>query len=233
MTNAELIALIDFTRLNDEDSTEAIETFCQHALTSQGPVAAVCVYPQFITAAKKALENTSIPVATVANFPTGNDSLAVTLHSIQHSLDMGADEIDVVLPYRQLQQDNLEFITEFLAGCRQHTKGHILKVIIESGALSTTHIIQATSLVAAAGADFVKTSTGKITTGATLDAVETILKTLSALKNRPGIKISGGVRTPEHALEFISLIADYMGTAWINPQHVRIGASQLLSHLEK
>ena len=231
MTNAELISLIDLTRLNDDDSPTAINTFCQQAMTPQGPVAAVCVYPQFIAAAQTALGDTQIPIATVANFPAGDDNLTETLQSIDHSLKAGADEIDVVLPYKRLQQGDVEYVTEFLTACREHTQGHLLKVIIESGALTATQITQAASLVAAAGADFVKTSTGKIATGATLKAVDTILKTLSTFNDAPGIKISGGVRTPEQAHAYIKLISDYMGAEWINAQHLRIGASQLLNRL--
>lgn len=231
MTNAELIALIDLTRLNDHDSTAAVKMFCEQAHTPLGPVAAVCVYPQYIPAAKAALGDSNIPIATVANFPAGEDSLAVTLQSIEHSIQRGAHEIDVVLPYHQLQQDNLDFVTEFLHGCREHSQGLPLKVIIESGVLTPEQITQATLLVADAGADFVKTSTGKVTHGASLEAVETILQSLSAHTNPPGIKISGGVRTAEQAQAYIELIERYMGAAWINSQHVRIGASQLLQTL--
>ncbi len=231
MTHTEIIALIDLTRLQEDDQAEHVSAFCQQAVTPLGPVAAVCVYAQFIDAAKKALHNTSIPIATVANFPTGNEPLDTTLAHIKNSIAAGAREIDVVMPYTQLMQGQTHYVSEFLTACRDATLGHTLKVIIESGALTPHLIHQATSIVAAIGADFVKTSTGKLEHGASLPAVETILQTLSTIENAPGIKISGGVRSPEQARDYLELITRYMGSEWVHPHNVRLGASQLLERL--
>ena len=231
MTATQLVSLIDLTRLQEHDTAEAITALCQQAETPLGPVAAVCIYPEFVATARHALSQTHIPIATVANFPTGDDSLEATLTSIKNSLGAGAHEIDVVLPYKKLIAGETAQVAAFLEQCRAQTEGHPLKVIIESGALDKHHIIEATSLVAACGADFVKTSTGKIEQGASLEAVETILSVLVTFDNPPGIKISGGVRSIEQAQRYIELITQYMGPEWITPVRVRIGASKLLELL--
>jgi deoxyribose-phosphate aldolase len=230
-SESNIISLIDLTRLTDNDDVVSVAEFCRGAETPLGHVAAMCVYPEFIITAKEILAETEIPIATVANFPGGDDSLDDTLKSIEESLQDGAHEIDVVLPYRQFMSGEHAYAINFLEHCRAATQGVVLKVILESGALSTEDIALATSIVAACGANFVKTSTGKIEQGATLADVETILQTLSTLENPPGIKISGGVRTPDQARAYLMLIGQYMGESWVNPNNVRIGASQLLKQL--
>lgn len=231
MKKNELIGLLDFTRLTDNDTPDAIIAFCEKAVTPFGAVAAVCVYPEFIALAKKTLHGTGIPIATVANFPVGNDALSVVETSIQQSLANGADEIDMVMPYHHLIRGNTDYIIQYLAHCRLLTKNHLLKIIIESGELNRKQIIQATTIVADSGADFVKTSTGKVPIGATLDACDAILSVLSTRHQPPGIKLSGGVNTPEQANAYLTCIAKYMGDDWIKPAHVRIGASRLLNAL--
>lgn len=227
----EIISLIDLTRLKENDDVIAITEFCKSAHTPLGDVAAVCVYPEFIITAKEVLAETQIPIATVANFPYSEDPLDEVLDSIHESIEHGAQEIDVVLPYQQLIHGEQNNVIQFLKSCREATADVLLKVIIESGALNAKFITLATSLVVACGADFVKTSTGKHKHGASLHDIDIILNTLSKTDNPPGIKISGGVRTPEQAREYLDLISQYMGDEWIRPEHVRIGASQLLQQL--
>ncbi len=224
-----LISLIDFTRLLDHDNESDIREFCKKASTPLGPVAALCVYPEFITAAKNT--KPTIPVATVANFPSGNDALPAVEQSILSSLEKGADEIDVVMPYKRLIVADMDYVIQFLNRCRELTKNYVLKIIIETAALDEAHIAQATQLVADCGADFVKTSTGKMA-GASLEAVTIVLETLALLTNPPGIKISGGIHTPEQAQSYLDLIEKHMGRAWITPTHVRLGSSRLIDALE-
>ena len=231
MNNTDIIALIDLTRLVENDSLQSIIELCHKATTPFGPVAAVCVYPEFVATAKNTLRDTPIAVATVVNFPSGNESLTITEQKIKESLAAGADEIDIVMPYQQLQLGDLNYVTKYLLKCRELTRKHCLKIIIESGALSPTQVNEATSIVAKIGADFVKTSTGKIEHGASFAAVETILQVLAALDDAPGIKISGGIRTPQQAHDYLQLITNYMGASWIAPQTVRLGASKLLDEL--
>lgn len=231
MTPDQLISLIDITSLNDKDTPTHITQLCEQANTRLGPVAAICIYPQFITQAQQALKKTSLQIATVANFPTGKAPLPTVLTSIDSALQDGATEIDVVMPYHHLQHNQMDEIKGFLQACRTATTGNILKVIIESSALSATHVEIATKLVADSGADFVKTSTGKSNGGATRQAVTLICNTLQALQAPTGIKISGGIRTIEDAETLLSVVRERYGETWITPQHVRIGASQLLTQL--
>lgn len=223
-----LIKLLDLTRLVENDTSDAVINFCKKATTPFGPVAAVCVYPEFVTIAKKALLGTSIPIATVANFPTGNETLSAVTTTIQRSLGDGAAEIDVVMPYQYLITGSIDYVKHFLTHCRALTQHHILKVIIESGELNHDQILLATTLATECGADFVKTSTGKVPVGATLEACDAMLSALSMCPNPPGIKLSGGVNTPEQAEAYLTCIANRMGNDWLNPNHVRIGASRLL-----
>lgn len=224
----DLIRLLDLTRLVENDTSDAVADFCKKATTPVGPVAAVCVYPEFVTIAKRTLLGTNIPVATVANFPTGNETLSAVTATIQSSLGDGADEIDVVIPYQYLITNSIDYIKHFLTHCRALTQHHILKVIIESGELNRDQIILATTLVAECGADFVKTSTGKVPIGATIEACDAILSVLSKRQNPPGIKLSGGMNTPEQAETYLTCITNVMGNDWISKDHVRIGASRLL-----
>ena len=231
MDKNKLIKLLDFTRLSDNDTPEAVADFLNKAVTPFGAVAAVCVYPEFVALAKKTLQGTGIKIATVANFPTGNEDLASVSATIKQSLHDGADEIDVVMPYQHLIKGDHAYVIHYLTQCRALTKNHVLKVIIESGELNREQIITAATIVADIGADFVKTSTGKVAVGATLDACDAILSVLSTRQNSPGIKLSGGVNTPEQANTYLACIANYMGDDWIDSSHLRFGASRLLDAL--
>ena len=225
-----LIPYIDLTSLNDTDNDQSISVLCEKAFTPKGNVAAVCIYSQFIALAKDLLED-KITLATVCNFPTGNQSIEDTCDHIENALAQGANEIDVVLPYEKLLAGDTFYVKEFLQACRDSTKDNVLKVIIESGELKTTkNITTASELAIDAGANFVKTSTGKTEHGASLDAATSIL---NVIKHHPstGIKISGGVRTIKTADEYYHLIADTMGEDWITPMTFRIGASGLLDKL--
>ncbi|MCX7115721.1 MAG: deoxyribose-phosphate aldolase [Gammaproteobacteria bacterium] len=238
MNEKEIMHLIDYTRLTDEphDDNNIIQ-FCHQAITYQQQglgVASICIYPQYVSLAKKHLTHTQIRITTVANFPSGRQSIEAVEQSIQLSLAAGADEIDVVLPYHLLKTRDVLQVENVLKHVRTLTKGHILKVIIESSELDVDEIHIATRLVAKVGADFVKTSTGKVKSGgATLEAVKAICTALTV--NNPyekiGVKVSGGVTSPEKASAFIKVIGDTMGEEWISPQHVRIGASQLADKL--
>ncbi|ACJ17723.1 deoxyribose-phosphate aldolase [Coxiella burnetii] len=229
-----LIPLIDLTRLNEDDTPETIEQLCHQAKTSYGPVAAVCIYPQFVKQARFLLAGVPIKVATVANFPKGDQSRVDCIQSIKQSLDEGADEIDLVMPYKSYLEGNTKEVRAFLEACRGTCGPQaILKVILETGALIKRDIIfDATKLAIHAGADFIKTSTGKLPSGATIEAAEIILEAIQNHANkRVGLKISGGIQTFEQAVPYIQLIKDKMGAAWITPQTIRFGASRLLADI--
>lgn len=226
-----MVALLDLTSLNDDDTPEVISILCERARTPVGSVAAVCVYPRFVQQAATLLQG--IPVATVVNFPTPHDGLDKVLKDTQVALEDGADEIDLVMDYRHLDApETVAMITAVKEVCVNANR--LLKVIIESGYFDNqAQIAKAAALAIDGGADFVKTSTGKIQVGATLEAVETICRTIAekGVSDSVGIKIAGGVKTPEQAQAYLDIITRYFGAQWVHPTRVRIGASSLLSAL--
>lgn len=229
MKAAELISLIDHTRLEEQDSADAVGQFCKQAINPLGNCAAICVYPQYILIAKEALKNSSIKIASVANFPQGGRDFSACLKEMQFIIHQGADEIDIVLPYEELMRGNNFFVLEFLKACRRYSENKTLKIIIESGLLNPEQIKQACEMIIAAEIEFIKTSTGKVKIGATPEAVKIILETIKNSKAETGLKISGGVRTVEDAENYITLIENIMGKNWISPEKFRLGSSKLLN----
>lgn len=227
------LACLDLTSLNDGDTAADIDALCRRARTAHGDVAAVCVWPRFVAQARAALP-ASIKVAAVANFPDGALDLARALGDVQTIAQAGGDEVDVVLPYRALLAGDSSEVSEFLSEVRFASRPLTLKVIIESGELHTPErIAQATRLALAAGADFVKTSTGKTKTGATPAAAAVMLKEIAAsgLSNA-GFKASGGVRSVADAAGYIAQAQAALGADALNPQRLRFGASGLLTDIE-
>jgi len=227
------LACLDLTSLNDGDTAADIEALCKRAQTAHGLVAAVCVWPRFVAQARTALP-ASIKVAAVANFPDGSLDLQRTLADVAEIAQAGGDEVDVVLPYRALMAGQTTEVAEFLSEVRFASRPLTLKVIIESGELATTErIAQATRMALAAGADFVKTSTGKTKVGATPEAAATMLKEIKA-SGLPaaGFKASGGVRSVADAAGYIEQARDVLGEEALNPQRLRFGASGLLTDIE-
>lgn len=225
-----IISLIDLTSLNETDTDATIKTLCEKAVTHFGYVAAVCVYPKFVNQARQLLAKTPIKIATVVNFPVGNDSLPMILSTIEQSIRDGANEIDLVFPYQQYlagdHESALEIIRQSKKICGETI---LLKVILETGAIPDLKILeQISEAVIVAGADFLKTSTGKIEIGATLESARVMLETIKKSDVNVGIKISGGVRTIEQAAQYIQLAEQIMGQDWVNKNRFRIGASQLV-----
>lgn len=231
---AKILSLLDLTSLNDNDTPAVIDALCSNATQSIGKVAAVCVYPQFVAQSRARLpESSGINVATVVNFPTGDEPLADVLAQTQQALADGANEIDLVFPYKALQQGNAaageEMCSQIATLVHQHAGS--LKVILETGALSPADIAQAAQIAIAAGADFLKMSTGKIAHGASLEASAILLEQIAQAKQPVGLKISGGVRDIATAQAYIAQAADKMGADWVQPENFRIGASSLLKEL--
>lgn len=225
-----LFSLLDLTSLNDTDSAATIAALCRKAHGPLGEVAAVCIYPAFISDAIQALKATSIKVATVANFPYGVDSKTVILTSITQSLENGASEIDVVFPYKRYLQGDKKGALDVIAVCKSFIgENAVLKVILETGVIDNLSTIEEIShQIIAAGADFLKTSTGKVSVGATIEAASVMLYAIKESGAKVGFKAAGGVRTVEQAMMYIRLAEDIMGTEWVTPQHVRIGTSGLI-----
>ena len=168
-----VFSLIDLTSLNDTDTTASIAAFSEKSISPLGHVAAICVYPQFVRLIAAAFSETPIKVATVANFPHGKDSLESVMVQIGDALENGAQEMDVVFPYERFLAGEHQYAELFITTCKAACGDDVLlKVILETGALPDLKTIAEASRIALfGGADFIKTSTGKIAQGATLEAV--------------------------------------------------------------
>lgn len=231
----QLVKLLDLTRLTDDDHSEAMAQWLQQQAGAPFSPAAFCVYPQFLTQTGQFIKQQLLPakLATVVNFPSGDMAAELVVAEVEFALAQGADEIDCVLPYRPLLAGHCEQVKTFLAQIRQACSGKCLKVIIESGELITPQqIIKATELVIESGADFVKSSTGKVPIGITSEAARNML-TVIATANRPvGFKASGGVRTVTQALELVAMYEQITGQL-AQPELMRIGASTLFAEINQ
>jgi deoxyribose-phosphate aldolase len=233
-TAARLLAALDHTGLNADDTPESIRRLCIDAARGPGRPAAVCVYPVHAVTARAALDGAGAPeiaVAAVANFPDGGEDPARAVADIQQALAASATEIDLVFPWRAYIAGNCAAGVRMLARCREATAGKLLKVIIETGELHDPHRIRELSALALdAGADFIKTSTGKTATGATPESARTILEYIRE-RGRGGLKVSGGIRSVVDATRYLDQADEILGDAWATPVTFRIGASSLLGSL--
>lgn len=228
-----LLSCLDLTSLRDNDSTDSISALCQSANTSNISPAALCVYSSFIPVLKEKLAN-NIKIATVINFPQGQNNLALLEQEINKAILLGADELDVVLPYNTLLEDNIDDCRTYLTTARNLCKQKTLKIIIESGELKTiSNIKLASQLCIDAKADFIKTSTGKTSVSATFEAANAILETIKTSGSPIGFKASGGIKTFMDAKGYFVLAQSIMGNKWLNPKNFRIGASSLFNDLHK
>ena len=229
------LACLDLTSLNDADSEADIERLCERAHGRHGDVAAVCVWPRFAAFARARLPQ-SIAVAAVANFPDGGADVQRALRDTGTIVDAGAQEVDVVLPYRALMAGDTASCSTLLDAVRRACDGLLLKVILETGVLEDAATIRsAARLALAAGADFLKTSTGKTPVSATLPAASVMLEAIVAdpgAHARVGFKAAGGVRSVTDAARYIELVASMLGEAALVPARFRIGASALLADIE-
>ncbi len=226
-----LIAALDLTSLNPSDDEESILSLCQRASTPYGQTAAVCIFPQFIPFAKQHLPS-GIKVATVINFPLGLADLHLLEKEISSALKLGANELDVVFPYRTFLSGDQEFCISYLELARRLSHPKTLKIIIETGELKTvSNICQVANLCIASQADFIKTSTGKTEISATPEAANIILETIYKSGKRVGFKASGGIKTLDDAKKYLVLAQSIMGAGWVTPDNFRIGASSVLDSL--
>lgn len=232
-TARRVLALLDLTSLNDDDTKEGVRTLCARAVTPAGPVAAVCVWPRFVKTARAALKGTPVKVATVVNFPAGDSAAAAVAEETRAAIADGADEIDVVLPYRAFIDGERTRPLNLLRACREACgEGVVMKVILESGAFPDPDLLSwAARDAIAAGADYLKTSTGKIRPAATLEAAALMLEAIGQSKRPVGFKASGGIRDTAAAAAYLHLADSLRGPKWATPATVRFGASGLLDAL--
>ena len=234
-TAREAISLMDLTTLNDDDTDAIVTDLCHQAHSPAGDTAAVCIYPRFIPAARKALREQGteeITIATVTNFPHGNDDIEIAVAETRASIAYGADEVDVVFPYRAFIGGDNKVGYELVKACKKACGDILLKVIIESGELKDPDLIRrASEICIDAGADFIKTSTGKVPVNATLEAAEIMLQVIRDKNPKVGFKAAGGVKDAQTAKAYLDLARKILGDDWVSPKHFRFGASSLLNNL--
>lgn len=232
------LKLMDLTTLNDDDTDEKVIQLCHAAKSPVGNTAAICIYPRFIPIAKKTLKQQGTPdikIATVTNFPHGNDDINIAVTETKAAVAYGADEVDVVFPYRALisgdEQCGFELVRQCKEACGEQA---LLKVIIETGELKEERLIKLASKIAIdAGADYIKTSTGKVPVNATPESARMMLEVIRdmGVADRVGFKPAGGVRTAEDAAAYLAMADELLGPDWVSPRHYRFGASSLLTNL--
>lgn len=232
-TCQQLISLLDLTSLNATDNPESIKQLCDKALVLPQPVAAICTYPEFTQQVKQALEGSAIKTCSVANFPEGSLDIDKTVKQIFSAMLKGAEEIDVVIPYAAYLTEGAGIITTFVKICKQACGNKVLlKVILETGAMQTTEqVFEASKAAIRGGADFIKTSTGKIAVNATLEASAIMLSAIKESNSECGFKAAGGIRTRDEAAGYLYLAQQIIGNDWVKPANFRIGASVLLDHI--
>jgi deoxyribose-phosphate aldolase len=239
----QLFSFIDLTTLNTTDSTVVVETFCNkvaafpEAFPGIPNVAALCVYPVFASVLKARLRDLPVKRAVVsAGFPSSQTFLDLKVRETRKALEMGANEIDIVISVGEFLEGNHEFVLEEIKAIKAVMGSCSLKVILETGVLKTDENIWNASLLAMeGGADFIKTSTGKLSPAATPEAVWVMahaIRSFQRIRNRKvGIKAAGGIVTSSEALVYYQIVKELLGDEWITPQRFRIGASRLANNL--
>lgn len=228
-----LLPLLDLTSLGEDDTPAQIESLCASALVAPVRPAAVCIYPEHITTALRALLGSAVRIATVVNFPDGSCNIERVVRETRRSIAAGANEIDLVLP-RNLDTPADRLAAQRLVGaCRESCgSGIILKLILETGLLQTPQRIRAACAAGLAeGVDFLKTSTGKVSINATLEASAIMLEAIAAHGGDCGIKVAGGIRTIAQAEAYLDQATEKFGASWVTPMHFRVGASSLFGEL--
>jgi deoxyribose-phosphate aldolase len=235
------IRCMDLTTLEGVDTTGKIVALCAKAVRpnpvdeSIPSVAAVCLYPQLVPVAVGQLKNTPVKVASVAGaFPAGLAPLGARLAEIREVVELGAHEVDIVLNRSLFLGGRYAECFEELAAARDAAAGAHLKVILETGELgSYDRVRQASVLAMAAGADFIKTSTGKIGVGAELGSALCMMEAARDFfletGHAVGVKVAGGVRQSKQAIQYLVLLYETLGPRWMTPELFRIGASTLLN----
>ena len=227
LSNSELIHCLDLTYL--ESTLDKSKLFSLVEQANHHPVAAFCTYLNYVPLIRSSLN--SITIATVVNFPSGSQPLTVTETEIKQALELGIKEIDIVLPYQSYLQGKQSFCLDYIHHCQSLCNKQVtLKVIIESGIFSNLNTLDLLcQQLVQQEIDFIKTSTGKIETGATTEAVEIIAQNIK--NTTTGLKISGGIKSKVQAEHFAKLATEKSGHSDIDKTWFRIGASSLLAKL--
>jgi deoxyribose-phosphate aldolase len=231
--------MIDLTTLEGKDTAGKVKQMCYKAVHLHDyfdglpTVAAVCVYPSMVKLASKELRNSGVKVASVSTaFPSGQAPIDVKLRDTRFAVEEGADEIDMVISRGKFLQGDYNFVFDEIAAIKEACGKSRLKVILETGELVTLdNVRKASDLAIAAGADFIKTSTGKIQPAATMQVTYTMLMAIKDHFDRTGqmigMKPAGGISTSKAALHYLVMVKETLGDAWLNNEWFRFGASSL------
>ncbi len=230
MVMGEIVPLLDWTNLSTNLTDAKLNDFCKKSQTQYGNVAGVCVQPKYVKKIIPLLPK-DIQIITVANFPEGNGQLEDVIKTVYRAIMHGADEIDVVIPYKQYEDgssnhNTLSLLSQLKVLCGAEVK---LKAIIEINHLQTKDKILAVCRDCInCKVDFIKTSTGKIPGDLTDSMIETIIFAIKEVEYKAGIKLSGGIKKLSQAENYLELISRNLGTKYLNPELCRIGTSSLL-----
>ena len=238
------VSCMDYTTLKVTDTEDSVKSFCCRFIeeTEKGSlreVAAVCVYPNFAGIVREGLKGTDIQTAVVAGgFPSSQTFMELKLSECKMAIAAGAQEVDVVITVGDVLERNFEKIYRELLAIRKVCEGARLKVILETGELKDIESIFTASLVSMyAGADFIKTSTGKVPVNATPEAVyvmcEAIKQYYARTGKKVGLKVAGGVSKAQNALRYLTIVNHILGGEWLTSNYFRIGTSQLLDDIMK
>jgi deoxyribose-phosphate aldolase len=246
-TNKEILkqifGLIDLTTLSEQDNIENVSLLCEKlnhqadAFPALPGVAAICVFPELVSVVKEKLDNPLIGIASVGGgFPASQTFTNIKVMEIEQAIQQGAEEIDMVLPVGKFLMGDLEYVEYEIQVIKQRVGTVQLKVILETGSLKELSLIRKAAMLAiGAGADFIKTSTGKISTGATPEAVIVMCCAIRDYYNRTGkkigIKAAGGISDTQTALLYYHIVKETLGDAWLTSERFRIGASRLANRI--
>ena len=237
------LSAVDLTTLTCNDSVESVSAFAQRAVEFYAKypelenVASICVYPSFVETVGLAVDGSPMRITSVAaGFPASQTFLEVKMLEVAMAIENGADEVDVVLNVGKVLTGAYDEAANEIEVLREESEGATLKVILETGALKRPELIYNASLLAmAAGADFIKTSTGKIDVSATPEAVVIMCQAIKAYHSltsrKVGIKVAGGVRTAEDAALYYTIVEQILGEEWLNTDLFRIGASAAANNI--
>jgi deoxyribose-phosphate aldolase len=237
------MSMCDLTTLEGSDSEGKVRQMCykaahpHDALADCPKVAAVCVYPTLVRIAKDALQGTGIKVAAVATgFPSGQYEISQRLEDTRYAVGEGADEIDMVISRGRFLQGDYTYIFDEIAATKDACSEAHLKVILETGELSTLdNVRRASDIAMLAGADFIKTSTGKVQPSATLPVTLVMLEAIRdfyyATGRKIGMKPAGGIATAKTAIQYLVVLRETLGDDWMTPDLFRFGASRLVNDL--
>ncbi|MBA4240785.1 MAG: deoxyribose-phosphate aldolase [Sphingobacteriaceae bacterium] len=237
--------MIDLTTLEGKDTEGKVKQMCYKAmhphlaLPDLPTTAAVCVYPTMVKTAKEALKGSKVKVASVSTaFPSGNSTMQIKLLDTKLALDNGADEIDMVISRGEFLKGNYNFVFDEIAAIKDltHKYNARLKVIFETGEISTLdNVRRASDIAIYAGADFIKTSTGKIGVAATMPVTLVMLDAIKDYYFKTGIQVgmkpAGGISTAKGALQYLVMLHETLGNAWLDNKWFRFGASSLANDL--